>query len=150
MKHILTLFFIIVCGPLVAQESFSELLKKANESEENCIEFYNLMTDYRLESSTAEGYFALATMMLAKTYKNPFTKLSYFNKGKRILEKTIKSNPENVELRFLRYAVQTKVPAILFYFDDMEDDKEILDGYVSNYSGSLAERIHRFYDMNKS
>ena len=150
MKHILTLLFIIFGGPLVAQESFPELLNKANESEENCIEFYNVMTDRRLESSTAEGYFALATMMLAKTHKNPFTKLSYFNKRKHVLETTIMSNPDNVELRFLRYAVQVKVPAILFYFDDMKDDKEILDGYLSNYTGTLAERIYRFYDMNKT
>ena len=113
MKHIFTLLFILVCGPLVAQVPFSELLKKANESEENCIKFYDVMNDRRLESATAEGYFALATMMLAKTHKNPFTKLSYFNRGKYILETTIKSNPDNVELRFLRYAVQAKVPAIL-------------------------------------
>ena len=150
MKHIFTLLFILVCGPLVAQVPFSELLKKANESEENCIKFYDVMNDRRLESATAEGYFALATMMLAKTHKNPFTKLSYFNRGKYILETTIKSNPDNVELRFLRYAVQAKVPAILFYFNNQEADKEILDGYLFNYSGDLAERIYSFYEMNKS
>ena len=150
MKPVITLFFIIAWGNLVAQKHFSLLLEKANESEENCLEFYEIMTDHRAESPTAEGYFALSTMMLAKIYKNPFTKLSYFNKGKNILEAAIKSYPDNVELRFLRYAVQAKVPSILLYFNDMDDDKEILDGYLSNNSGNLAERIHRFYDMNKT
>ena len=150
MKSVITLFFIIAWGNVVAQEHFSELLEKANDSEENCLEFYEVMTDLRTESPTAKGYFALSTMMLAKIYKNPFTKLSYFNKGKNILETTIRSYPDNVELRFLRYAVQAKVPSILLYFNDMEDDKEILDGYISNNDGNLAQRIHRFYDMNKT
>ena len=150
MKPVITLFFIIAWGNVVAQKHFSELLEKANDSEENCLEFYELMTDHRTESPTAEGYFALSTMMLAKIYQNPFTKLSYFNRGKNILEATIKSSPGNVELRFLRYAVQAKVPSILLYFNDMEDDKEILDGYISNNNGNLAQRIHRFYDMNKT
>ena len=150
MKTGITLLFIIVWGNAVAQKHFSLLLEKANESEENCLEFYEIMTDHRTESPTAEGYFALSTMMLAKIYKNPFTKLSYFNKGKNILEAAIKSYPDNVELRFLRYAVQAKVPSILLYFNDMDDDKEILDGYLSNNDGNLAERIHRFYDMNKT
>ena len=150
MKPVITLFFIIAWGNVVAQKHFSELLEKANDSEENCLEFYELMTDHRTESPTAEGYFALSTMMLAKIYQNPFTKLSYFNRGKNILEATIKSYPGNVELRFLRYAVQAKVPSILLYFNDMEDDKEILDGYISNNNGNLAQRIHRFYDMNKT
>ena len=150
MKPVITLFFIIAWGNVVAQKHFSELLEKANDSEENCLEFYELMTDHRTESPTAEGYFALSSMMLAKIYQNPFTKLSYFNRGKNILEATIKSYPGNVELRFLRYAVQAKVPSILLYFNDMEDDKEILDGYISNNNGNLAQRIHRFYDMNKT
>ena len=135
---------------LFAQEKFSELLARANDSAEDCLEFYDVMTLHRLESPTAEGYFALSTMMLAKVYKNPFTKLSYFNKGKNILESSIKSYPHNVELRFLRYAVQAKVPAILLYFNDMEDDKEVLDEYISKNTGSLAKRINRFYDMNKT
>ena len=150
MKPILTLFLIIAWGNVIAQENFPELLRKANTSEDNCLEFYDIMIDRRMESPAAEGYFALATMMLAKVHKNPFTKLSYFNKGKNILEASIKSYPDNVELRFLRYAVQVKVPSILLYFDDMDDDKDILDGYLTNNNGNLAQRINRFYDMNKT
>jgi hypothetical protein len=149
-KSVLSIILLITSINLYAQEKFSELLEVANESTDNCLEFYDVMTLRRLESPTAEGYFALSTMMLAKVHKNPFTKLSYFNKGKKILESTIKSYPDNVELRFLRYAVQAKVPAILLYFNDMEDDKEILDGYLNNNSGSLAKRINRFYNMNKT
>ena len=150
MKLILGLSCLLFSGNLLAQKNFSEMLEKANTSAENCQEFYNLMTDHRSQSSTAEGYFALATMMLAKTHSNPFTKLSYFNKGKNILEAAIEAYPDNVELRFLRYAVQAKVPSILLYFNDMEEDKELLDAYVAINDGGLAKRIHRFYDMNKS
>ena len=148
MKPVLTLFLIIVSGHLVAQEHWPELLERANSNDDYCIEFYDIMADHRMESSTAEGYFAISTMMLAKTGKNLFTKLSYFNKGKKILEATIESDPNNAELRFLRYTVQDQAPSILLYFNDMETDKEILDIYLANYSGELAARIQRYYEHN--
>lgn len=148
MKFVLTSILIIVSSQLVAQEHWSELLERANGDDEYCLEFYDIMADRRIESSTAEGYFAISTMMLAKTGKNLFAKLSYFNKGKKILEATIESDPNNAELRFLRYAVQDQVPSILLYFSDMETDKEILDIYLANYSGELAARIQRYYENN--
>lgn len=130
-----------------AQEDWSKHLKLANTNTEYCEKFYEIMESQKDESTTAYGYYALANMMLAKVYKNPFTKLNYFNRGKSLLEKTIKKDRANVELRFLRFAVQNEVPAILLYFNDMEEDKEILDQYISENDTPLAKRIVSYYDM---
>lgn len=65
-------------------------------------------------------------MMMAKHVVNPFAKLSYFKKGKNMLEKAIEADSENVELRFLRYAAQTNAPSFLGYDDHIAGDKKFL------------------------
>ena len=130
-----------------AQEDWSVYLEKANQDAANCTEFLEVMDLHKDKNSTTKGYFALATMLQAKLYPNPFTKLSYFNKGKKILEATIESDPTNVELRFLRFAVQTEIPAILLYFSEIDEDQAMLDSYLQEASDGLAKRIQKYYDL---
>lgn len=72
------------------------------------------------------GYRAGATMLMAKHLINPFNKLSHFKRGKQMLEKAIKFDQKNVELRFLRYTIQTNVPSFLNYSDHKENDRLFL------------------------
>jgi hypothetical protein len=130
-----------------AQEDWSVYLEKANQDAANCTTFLEVMEAHKDDDTTARGYFALATMLQAKLYPNPFTKLSYFNKGKKILEATIESDPSNVELRFLRFAVQTEVPAILLYFGEIDEDQAMLDRYLEKGNDGLAKRIQKYYQL---
>ena len=125
-------------------------LEQANADAENCVEFLEVMTLHKNDDPTSQGYFALATMLQAKLHGNPFTKLSFFNKGKKILEETIQENPSNIELRFLRFAVQTEVPGILLYFNEIDADRAMLDEYLLHENDGLAERIERFYKLKGS
>jgi hypothetical protein len=72
------------------------------------------------------GYRACVTMMMANHVINPFSKLSYFSKGKNLLEKTIAVDINNIELRFLRFTVQTNIPSFLGYKSHIQKDKIFL------------------------
>lgn len=72
------------------------------------------------------GYKGAAEMMLAKHVFNPLSKMSHFNKGKKAFSKAIETEPANVELRFLRFSVQSETPDFLGYKDNLEEDKKIL------------------------
>lgn len=72
------------------------------------------------------GYRGCSLMIEANYLINPISKLNYFNKGKEILEKAIKASEDNVELRFLRFTIQSECPSILGYSDDLKSDKEFL------------------------
>ena len=133
----------------VPGDRWSVYLERANADADNCLEFYEVMDRHKDENPTAQGYFALATMIQAKRFGNPFTKLSYFNQGKKLLEEVIEEHPDNAELRFLRFAVQTKVPAILLYYGDLEADQVVLDNYIETKNDGLAERIKRFYVLKE-
>jgi hypothetical protein len=144
---ILTALLVLLQPNTSPGDRWAEYLERANADAANCQEFLEVMDNHKDESPTAKGYYALATMIQAKRFGNPFTKLSYFNKGKKILEMAISENPQNAELRFLRFAVQTEVPAILLYYHNIENDQLVLDDYVKTNDDGLAERIRRFYDM---
>ena len=61
-------------------------------------------------------------MQSAKYSFWPPKKLKHFNKGKKILESFILSNPENTEARYLRILVQSEVPDFLGYNKEINTD----------------------------
>lgn len=76
------------------------------------------------------GFRAMCYMVLCKHSINPFTQLSYFNKGKNLLETSLKKDPTNTELIFFRFSVQTHVPTLLRYSGKIKSDKEFLTNYL--------------------
>lgn len=78
------------------------------------------------------GYRAAAHIMMCNHVANPYTKLKYFYNGRNELERSIKANAGDAELRYLRYAVQCNTPAVLNYKDNIKVDKAILDKYLQH------------------
>lgn len=108
-------------------EDVRVLFHKAESSQKVCVELIELLEPYNEKNNALFlGYRAIATMLMAKHLINPLSKLSYFKKGKLMLEKAIEFDQKNVELRFLRYTIQTNVPSFLNYNEDKERDKLFL------------------------
>ena len=131
MKPFLLCFFLIrgmvVSANTLEIEDVRLLFHKAESSQNLCIELIELLEPYDEKNNTLLfGYKAGATMLMAKHLNNPFSKLSYFKKGKLMLEKAIQFDQKNVELRFLRYTIQTNVPSFLKYSDNKENDRVFL------------------------
>jgi len=80
------------------------------------------------------GYKGSATMLLAKFSFNPFSKYKYFNEGKNFLEEALTQDSTSVELRYLRFSVQTNCPSFLGYHNSIERDKLFLLDAVKNIS----------------
>ncbi|MDM1049897.1 MULTISPECIES: hypothetical protein [Sphingobacterium] len=83
------------------------------------------------------GYAAAFHMFMAKHTSNPFKKMNYFKSGKNKLEKEIKSNPNNVELRFIRLCIQYYIPKYLGYHDQVQIDKD----YVMNNLYKMNDKV---------
>lgn len=96
-------------------------------------------------NTSIKGYIAVSHMIEAKHLFNPSSKLSAFNNGKTQLENMIKSDPENLELRFLRIGVQTNTPSFLGYSSQIQTDKKIiLSKYATHTDADLKRRIREF------
>lgn len=72
------------------------------------------------------GYHAAAEMTKANHTSWPVSKLSHFSKGKNQLEEVIRKYPNEIELRYIRFAVQNGSPFFLGYKEDMAADKKII------------------------
>ncbi|MCF8228977.1 MAG: hypothetical protein K9G58_02185 [Bacteroidales bacterium] len=77
-------------------------------------------------TAVAMAYRGSALAASAQCAKGPFNKLRQFNKGRKNLEKAVTLEPDNVEIRFLRYQVKLESPGILNYKDIGEDESMVM------------------------
>lgn len=79
-------------------------------------------------------------MMQAKHAFNPISKWNLFKDGKKILESAIASDPNNIELRYLRLTIQSNVPSFLGYSGKIETDKAFL---LSKLNSITDKELHQ-------
>lgn len=90
---------------------------------------------------TVLAYAAGAEMASAQYKFSPFSKLSAFNSGKTKLEPIVKAHADKVEVRFIRYTVQLKCPAMLGYSKELKSDRE----FILNELPSLRKKEPELY-----
>lgn len=118
---------------------FSEItLEQARKTYEQAVVNLQVADAFLQSTSNTQhavllGYRGAVTMSKAKHYNNPFKKLETFTAGKNILENAINTNSNNLELRYLRFSVQTYCPAFLGY-NNMDADKLFLLTNLPNYN----------------
>lgn len=86
---------------------------------------YNQLHEFELEDPVLVAYKGAAEMTLANCVGNPWKKYQYFKSGKSELEAVINQEPDNFEIRYLRFAVKINLPSILNY-NNIEEDKQFL------------------------
>lgn len=154
MKIFAVLLFIATkCyGNFVSQAEVRTEFQKAAAEEKPCRDLIRLLQDYNEKNNPLlAGYRACATMMMAKYVFNPLTKLSYFSKGRSLLEKCIAADKQNIELRFLRYCVQRKAPFFLNYNSAIKEDRAILINSVPGLKDQgLKKMITRFLTIENT
>lgn len=129
-----------------------KLYYKASANRADAETFFKVMQATSIiEPSLTNGYKGMSYMIKANFDFNPYYKLSYFVKGKDLLDGAIDSDTKNVELRFLRFCVQTNAPAFLGYSGKIADDKKvILDNYKSIDDMDLKTRVKDYMLNSKS
>jgi len=99
-------------------------------------------------SNTEMGYKGALFMMKASYAWMPTEKLHYFNQGKDVLEQAIKKEPENAELRFIRYSLQQSIPTFLGY-DHKRTDREFLQKELPLIKDAeLKKLIHSYLKIH--
>ncbi len=117
---------------LMEVEYIRSTFYEAIEEEKKLDELVEYLSLPDLEKRIAEepilmAYFGMAEALKSKHAFWPFSKFSYFLDSMDILEVAVRMDPDNLEIRFLRFSVLHHVPGILGYSEEMEDDlKRIL------------------------
>lgn len=101
----------------------------------------NLKILAQANTATEKGYLAAYEILWAKHMGNPFSKMGQFKKGKKLLESVIIKYPDNIDLRFIRWSVQTHAPSFLNYHNDRLRDKQFLVHNLSKLPNPEGRKI---------
>ena len=123
--------FLIFFGPSSDLPTYRKMMERSVDDDIIADQFYNKCKSIGESSPPIYlGYKAMSEFMLCNHVFSPMAKWSHFKKGRKILEEAILRSGEDTELRFLRFSVQSRVPAILNYSDNLYDDKLVLMEYL--------------------
>ncbi|MBE2288673.1 MAG: hypothetical protein IAE95_03910 [Chitinophagaceae bacterium] len=131
-----------------------ELYYRSVKDEEAAKKLCAIPAGEQVPASIIAGYKAVGKIMMCNHVGNPYTKLKYFYAGRDALEKSIAAAPVNVELRYLRYAVQRNTPSLLHYNGSIATDRQMIERYLADERNKdtdpdLYERIRKYMTTYK-
>ncbi|WP_271406238.1 hypothetical protein [Tenacibaculum soleae] len=103
--------------------AFVESYHKVSTKEE---ELRYIKTYKQNNNVDVQAYVISLQMKQAKYKTFPWSKLSVFNKERKRLDELIKTHPNNIHLRYVRLVIQEKMPKILGYNKNIQEDKSFL------------------------
>ncbi|RZL38292.1 MAG: hypothetical protein EOO96_03245 [Pedobacter sp.] len=143
----ISLVFALLIGVFVVYNDLKmnelrDLYEQAPTSETANLKLNKFLETKQSDDALINGYKGAGTMILANHVFNPISKLSKFNKGKKLIEQAIKADPNGIELRYLRFTIQTNLPGFLGYKSNIKSDKVFLINGLANLSDiDLKNRI---------
>lgn len=138
---LLTTFYFFFCQELInVRQNYIE----ASKNQKNTEEFYSFMENYSKDNKTLLAYKGASIAMKAKYAKQIKQKKSLFIEGVKIVEESIKNEPNNLEIRLIRLSIQENSPKILNYKNNIDDDKKLLLSNFNKQNQSLKEYIKNY------
>lgn len=155
MKKIVFLMFMLLLSKVYAAEpeiqEVKSLFQASAKSKTAADQLLKLLAEVTESSSPLLiGYKGAAEMMQAKYAWSPISKVKRFNNGKHLIETAVKKAPDHLEIRFLRLAIQTNLPAFLNYNDDIQNDKKfVLSNLKNSKDKTLKQNIVKYLSTSK-
>lgn len=103
------------------------LYKHAADNSRKCEKLYDLLNAPEVEQyPILLGYKGATQAIRAKHSLFPHLKYSRFKEAIQIIERSIIKDDESVELRFLRFTIQSNSPALFNYKGKIKEDKQLI------------------------
>ncbi|WP_223032197.1 hypothetical protein [Hanstruepera marina] len=147
MKHF---FLILIAYSFISYNiSLTEVREayKAAANDKTKVEgFYNMLSEITKEDKGAlVAYKGASIALQAKYAKTIKEKKEGFINGISYIEYAIKTDPNNIEPRFVRLGIQENTPKLLKYKDAIDEDKQfILKQFQYIKSKNLKEHIRDY------
>lgn len=72
------------------------------------------------------AYLGASETLLGKHYFNPYSKYKHLKSGLEIIASAIQQNPDNLEIRFLRFSILHHIPSFLGYGEERNEDMRVI------------------------
>lgn len=130
MKAVVFIWCCIMLNSVKAQDALPairSLYSAAGIAHDSSEALNNLLASVNDKSAAVlVCYKGAARMISAKYTHNPLKKYSAFVKGKKLVEAAVARDSSNIEIRFLRFTIQTNLPGFLNYHDNINSDKQYI------------------------
>ncbi len=78
------------------------------------------------ENATITAYKGALEALRAKHAWMPFNKLIYLDNSKKFFATAVENAPNDIEIRFLRFSIQSNLPVFLMQSPNVQEDKEVI------------------------
>lgn len=151
MKLLLTLLLCINFAGTPDLASIRKMYTVVTKSESNAKEFSEKLASVSDDDNKTLVAYKAASILLDSNFKKKLKdKIDRFKEGVKLLESTIKSEPNNIEIRMIRLSIQENVPGITGYKKNIKEDKKYLTEHYADQSGALKEYLKDFILQSKS
>ncbi len=136
MKTIVACILLIMATSISAQ-SLNEIRSEFHAvvlNPDDSRDFHNFLKDIENPTSTVKAYQAVSEALLAQVVWNPFNKLKQVVKYDKQIEAAVEEDPQNIEIRFLRLAIEYNLPSFLGMSTHMEEDVAMIVSDLSSVS----------------
>lgn len=85
---------------------------------------YKVLTAEPNKSPLNICYLGVVQALKAKHAWNPYYKVKYLNDAEKTLQVAVNHEPDNIEIRFMRFSIEHNVPGFLGYTKHLVTDRE--------------------------
>lgn len=151
MKLLLSILLWVSFAGTPDLASIRKMYSDVSKSEANAKEFSGKLAGISSnDDKILVAYKAASILLDSKFEKKLRDKMDRFKEGAKLLESTIKSEPNNIEIRMIRLSIQENVPGITGYKKNIKEDKKYITEHYAEQSATLKEYLKDFILQSKS
>jgi len=106
--------------PKVLRKQLLEALEKRSLTDS----LYKILIAAPNKSPINTCYLGVVEALKAKHAWNPYYKVKYLNDAEKTLQVAVNHEPDNIEIRFMRFSIEHNVPGFLGYTKHLVADRE--------------------------
>ncbi|MCD9574664.1 hypothetical protein [Flavobacterium soyae] len=151
MKFLLSLLLWINFAVTPDLASIRKMYPDVTKSETNAKEFTEKLAGVSTNDDPVLVAYKAASILLDSKFKDKLkNKIDRFKEGAKLLESTIKIDPDNIEIRMIRLSIQENVPGITGYKKNIKEDKKFITAHYAEQNGALKNYLKDFVLQSKS
>lgn len=150
----LTILFImhLLINPPTGLEELRKNYRQAMSDKMLCEQLFKRIQSEKWENNPVLlAYQGGIYMGMAKHSAVIAKKTEYIKAGKEKIEKAVRTEPKNVEIRFIRYTIQTHLPPAAGYNKNIAEDRSFIQSHIGEIRNENQRKEMEDYlkDMEK-
>lgn len=151
MKNFLLIYFVFFCCGTgfcfftnTQKTNIEEIRKqmlRAISSPKVTDSLYNHLYDDSPKNPLITAYLGALEALKAKDSWNPYNKIKYLNLSNKTVLKAVNASPNDMEIRFIRFSIQSNLPHFLGLNKDLESDKNQILHQLKQKNYGLADKL---------